>query len=113
MRSAILAGGHATRFGGKPKGLEKVGGERILDRVAQAVRAATGGSPPLRALSMIDCRLLPRPEIRMTIGRRGVSVVVIAAGMPGPPYAVSAGQPYCGLGVTRLDGADAACIFAL
>lgn len=49
MRSAILAGGHATRFGGKPKGLEKVGGERILDRVAQAVRAATGGSPTLIA----------------------------------------------------------------
>jgi molybdopterin-guanine dinucleotide biosynthesis protein A len=37
----ILAGGGATRFGGAPKGLERVGGERIIDRVAAALRAAT------------------------------------------------------------------------
>jgi molybdopterin-guanine dinucleotide biosynthesis protein A len=34
---AILAGGGATRFGGRPKGLETVGGARILDRVARAL----------------------------------------------------------------------------
>ena len=45
-RGAILAGGTASRFGAKPKGLEKVGGERILDRVVRNVQAATG-SPPL------------------------------------------------------------------
>ena len=37
----ILAGGPALRFGGRPKGLERVGGVRIIDRVAQALRAAT------------------------------------------------------------------------
>lgn len=37
----ILAGGGATRFGGAPKGLERVGGERIIDRVATALRAVT------------------------------------------------------------------------
>jgi molybdopterin-guanine dinucleotide biosynthesis protein A len=37
----ILAGGGATRYGGLPKGLERVGGERIIDRVAKAVRAVT------------------------------------------------------------------------
>lgn len=37
----ILAGGGATRFGGLPKGLERVGGRRIIDRVADALRAAT------------------------------------------------------------------------
>jgi molybdopterin-guanine dinucleotide biosynthesis protein A len=46
VRGAILAGGGATRFGGKPKGLERVGGERILDRLARAMRDALG-SPPL------------------------------------------------------------------
>ena len=46
MKSAILAGGTASRFDGKPKGLEKVGGERILDRLIQVVQVATG-SPPL------------------------------------------------------------------
>ncbi len=36
----ILAGGGATRFGGKPKGLELVDGVRIIDRVAAALRGA-------------------------------------------------------------------------
>ncbi|HEX4934532.1 MAG TPA: molybdenum cofactor guanylyltransferase [Gemmatimonadaceae bacterium] len=37
----ILAGGGATRFDGRPKGLELVGGRRIVDRVADALRATT------------------------------------------------------------------------
>jgi molybdopterin-guanine dinucleotide biosynthesis protein A len=37
---AILAGGRATRFGGAAKGLEQVGGRRIIDRVADALREA-------------------------------------------------------------------------
>lgn len=37
----ILAGGGATRFGGLPKGLALVGGRRIIDRVADALRAVT------------------------------------------------------------------------
>jgi molybdopterin-guanine dinucleotide biosynthesis protein A len=45
MRGAILAGGAASRFGGKPKGLEKVGGERIIDRVMQSMKVATGEEP--------------------------------------------------------------------
>ncbi len=34
----ILAGGRASRYGGQPKGLERVGGERIIDRVASRLR---------------------------------------------------------------------------
>lgn len=34
---AIIAGGRATRFGGAAKGLELVGGVRIIDRVAKAL----------------------------------------------------------------------------
>jgi molybdenum cofactor guanylyltransferase len=37
----ILAGGNATRYGGAPKGLVRVGGRRIIDRVAESLRAAT------------------------------------------------------------------------
>lgn len=37
----ILAGGGATRFGGAPKGLERVDGRRIIDRVAAALRDVT------------------------------------------------------------------------
>jgi len=36
---AIVAGGKAERFGGAPKGLHRVGGVRIIDRVAAALRA--------------------------------------------------------------------------
>ena len=37
----ILAGGQASRYGGRPKGLERVHGERVIDRVANALRATT------------------------------------------------------------------------
>lgn len=37
----ILAGGKATRYGGLPKGLERVGGNRIIDRVAAALAEVT------------------------------------------------------------------------
>jgi molybdopterin-guanine dinucleotide biosynthesis protein A len=37
--AAILAGGPSARFGGAPKGLHTVGGVRIIDRVASALRA--------------------------------------------------------------------------
>lgn len=37
----ILAGGGATRFGGRPKGLQLVDGVRIIDRVAAALREST------------------------------------------------------------------------
>jgi molybdenum cofactor guanylyltransferase len=37
----ILAGGNASRYGGAPKGLERVGGKRIIDRVAEALRPAS------------------------------------------------------------------------
>ena len=49
MRGAILAGGGATRFGGRPKGLEQVGGARILDRLVDAFLAALGELPLLVA----------------------------------------------------------------
>ena len=42
----MLAGGGATRFGGRPKGLEIVGGERILDRLVHTFTEALG-EPPL------------------------------------------------------------------
>jgi molybdopterin-guanine dinucleotide biosynthesis protein A len=37
----VLAGGLSTRFGGKAKGLVRVGGERVVDRVIAALARAT------------------------------------------------------------------------
>ncbi len=49
VRGVVLAGGAASRFGGRPKGLERVGGTRILDHVVSALREATGDAPVLVA----------------------------------------------------------------
>jgi molybdopterin-guanine dinucleotide biosynthesis protein A len=49
VRGAILAGGGATRFGGRAKGLELVGGERILDRLVRTFESALGELPLLVA----------------------------------------------------------------
>ncbi len=49
VRGAILAGGGATRFGGRPKGLETVGGIRTLDRLVRVMTEALGTAPMLVA----------------------------------------------------------------
>ena len=49
VRGAIIAGGGATRFGGRPKGLELVAGVRILDRLVDAMVTAFGELPLLVA----------------------------------------------------------------
>lgn len=41
IAGAIIGGGRASRFGGGPKGLARVGGVRIIDRVAAALRPHT------------------------------------------------------------------------
>jgi molybdopterin-guanine dinucleotide biosynthesis protein A len=38
ITGAIVAGGASSRFGGEPKGLLRVGGRRIIDRIADALR---------------------------------------------------------------------------
>jgi molybdopterin-guanine dinucleotide biosynthesis protein A len=62
VRGAILAGGGATRFGGRPKGLEVVGGERILDRLARVMTDALG-EPPLLVANAPDAPGW-RPDLR-------------------------------------------------
>ncbi|MDF3053847.1 MAG: Molybdopterin-guanine dinucleotide biosynthesis protein [Geminicoccaceae bacterium] len=62
VRGAVLAGGEASRFGGKPKGLEVVGGERILDRLVGVMTAAFG-EPPLLVANAPDAAAW-RPDLR-------------------------------------------------
>lgn len=49
VRGVILAGGQASRFGGQPKGLEEVGGARIVDRLAAMLHQVLGLPPFLVA----------------------------------------------------------------
>jgi molybdopterin-guanine dinucleotide biosynthesis protein A len=48
---AVIAGGASSRFGGEAKGLLRVGGERIIDRVANALRRAIGDASHLVVIS--------------------------------------------------------------
>ena len=115
MRGAILAGGGATRFGGKPKGLELVGGERILDRLVDALTAALG-APPLLVANAPDAGTW-RPELRTVGDARpglgalgGIYTAVVEA--PAPVVCVAWDMPFVSESLIRalaagLDSHDA------
>jgi molybdopterin-guanine dinucleotide biosynthesis protein A len=94
----ILAGGQATRYGGRPKGLERVLGTRIIDRVANALRPATDAllliaNDPDAASWLPDVPTAPdvRPGdgslggIHAALVRAGGPVIVVAWDMPFVP----------------------------
>jgi molybdopterin-guanine dinucleotide biosynthesis protein A len=97
IRGAILAGGGATRFGGKPKGLEEVGGERILDRLVRVMAEALG-SPPLLVANAPDATQW-RPDLRTVADVQpgfgalgGIYTAVIEA--PAPVVCVAWDMPF-------------------
>lgn len=82
----ILAGGDATRFDGEPKGLERVGGARIIDRVALALAGATD-SLLLVANDPLADGWLPgvrtEPDVRTGMGALGgIHAALVRAGTP-------------------------------
>jgi len=104
VRGAILAGGAARRFGGRPKGLELVGGIRILDRVVAALREATG-EPPILIANQPDAsgwhaglRVVPdRIAEAGTLG--GLHAAVVEA--PAPVLCVAWDMPFVSAGLLR------------
>lgn len=92
MRGAILAGGTASRFGGLPKGLERVGGVRILDRLVETFQTALGTHPLLVANDPGAAAWRPDLEVRSDIhpgaGSLGGILTAVAAG-PGPVVCVA------------------------
>ena len=99
----ILAGGQASRYGGRPKGLERVHGARVIDRVAAALGAETD-SLLLIANDPAAEEWLPgvrvETDVRRGIGSLGgihaalvharTAVVVVAWDMPFVPQALIA-----------------------
>ncbi|MEP7088123.1 MAG: molybdenum cofactor guanylyltransferase [Gemmatimonadota bacterium] len=94
----ILAGGHSSRYGGKPKGLERVDGERVIDRVAKALGGATDSllliaNDPAASSWLPDIRVAG--DVRPDIGSLGgihaalvhaaTAVIVVAWDMPFVP----------------------------
>ncbi|MBI4419584.1 MAG: molybdenum cofactor guanylyltransferase [Gemmatimonadetes bacterium] len=97
MRGAVLAGGTASRFDGRPKGLEKVGGERILDRVVRVVATAVG-APPLLVANAADAPAW-NPDLKVTPDRvpnagslGGIYTAVVAG--EGPVLVVAWDMPF-------------------
>jgi molybdopterin-guanine dinucleotide biosynthesis protein A len=115
MNTAILAGGEATRFEGRPKGLELVGGRRILDRLVDACAEAFG-SLPLLVANAPDAPTW-RPDLRVVPDQRpglgslgGILTAVVQA--PAPVVVVAWDMPFVNAPLlralaARLDGADA------
>lgn len=76
----ILAGGQNRRYGGRPKALELVGGERIADRAIAAMREAAGrvvlvANDPE---SFADFGLDMRPDLRPGLGALGGILTAIS-----------------------------------
>jgi molybdopterin-guanine dinucleotide biosynthesis protein A len=97
VRGAVLAGGGASRFGGRPKGLEVVGGERILDRLVSAFERALGSAPLLvaNAPDAGDWRpgLRVVPDVRAGFGSLGgIYTAVLEA--PAPVVCVAWDMPF-------------------
>ena len=97
MTGAIIAGGGATRFGGKPKGLELVGGKRILDRLVEVMTAALG-QPPLLVANAADAGSW-RPDLRTVSDARpglgslgGIYTAVVES--PAPVVCVAWDMPF-------------------
>jgi len=95
----ILAGGAASRYGGLPKGLEHVGGRRIIDRVADALRevtddlllvandpAASQWLPGVRVKGDIVPNAGGLGGIHAALHHAGSSVLVVAWDMPFVPW---------------------------
>lgn len=93
----VLAGGAASRFGGRPKGLERVGGDRILDRVVAALQQTTG-SPPLLVANSAEARgwrpgLEVKADLKPGCGSLG-GLYTAVAGAPGSVLVVAWDMPF-------------------
>ncbi|MFZ5623759.1 MAG: molybdenum cofactor guanylyltransferase [Gemmatimonadota bacterium] len=92
-----MAGGGATRFGGRPKGLERVGGVRILDTLVGAFEAALGEPPVLIANAPDAASWRPGlrviPDVRPGAGALGGIYTAVAA-VPAPVVLVAWDMPF-------------------
>jgi len=104
VAGAVLAGGGATRFEGRPKGLARVAGARILDRLVDVFGEALGAAPLLVA-NAPDAPTW-RPDLRVVADVRpgmgslgGIYTAVVEA--PAPVVCVAWDMPFVTPGLVR------------
>jgi len=104
VRGAVLAGGGATRFGGRPKGLEVVGGERILDRLVRTFTDALGEPPLLVANDPAAAGWHPglrvTADVRPGLGALGGILTAVAVA-PAPVVCVAWDMPFVTTALVR------------
>jgi molybdopterin-guanine dinucleotide biosynthesis protein A len=97
MRGVILAGGAASRFGGQPKGLTRIDGVRILDRVSAACLEAFGRAPLLIANAPDAATWAPELEVVADLvsgaGPLGGLLTAVECG-PAPVVVVAWDMPF-------------------
>jgi len=97
MRGAVLAGGAARRYSGRPKGLLQVGGRRMLDRVVETVATVIGASPLVIAnaddAASWRSDLTTIPDLRPNCGSLGGIYTAVVAG-DGPVLCVAWDMPF-------------------
>lgn len=97
MRGAVLAGGAARRYSGRPKGLLQVGGRRMLDRVVETVATVIGASPLVIAnaddAASWRSDLTTIPDARPNCGSLGGIYTAVVAG-DGPVLCVAWDMPF-------------------
>jgi len=94
----ILAGGQASRYGGRPKGLERVHGARVIDRVATVLGAVTDSLlliandpdaglwlPGVRVAGDVRPGIGSLGGIHAALVHAGTAVIVVAWDMPFVP----------------------------
>lgn len=116
MRGAILAGGAATRFGGRPKGLERVRGVRILDRLERALVAATGEKPFLVANAPEARSWLPGVEVvpdRLVVRGSLSGIYTAISAAEEPVLVVAWDMPFVPAGLLQalVEGSDGYDVF--
>ena len=107
----ILAGGNASRYGGAAKGLERVGGRRIIDRVVEALAPAVDDLllvandpeagrwiPGVRCVGDIRPGLGSLGGIHAALVQAGSPVVLVAWDMPFVPTGLLAALRDAGAG---------------
>jgi molybdopterin-guanine dinucleotide biosynthesis protein A len=104
VQGVILAGGKAVRFGGQPKGLERVGGQRILDTLVERFEAALGQKPLLVANDPSapgwrpDLRVVP--DLRPGLGALSGLYTAVRLG-PAPVVVVAWDMPFVPAGLIQ------------
>jgi molybdopterin-guanine dinucleotide biosynthesis protein A len=97
VRGVVLAGGGATRYGGRPKGLELVGGIRVLDHLVAAFVDALGSLPLLVANAMDASTWRPglrvTPDVEPGLGALGGIYTAVVEG-PAPVVVVAWDMPF-------------------